>query len=1015
MFYTIKMTINMKIQHWTKAFFLFAVLAASLPGNVQAQPGIDTCGTYFYWFNSNLDSLQVYFGYSSFFPENNNNIASITWDFGDGTTAEGEPGVTHNYAQPGIYEATVSVVTESGCAGFYTEAVTVYDPDACLPLFGYSGVAGLITTFYAYSINNVQPVAWSWDFGDGTSSTEQDPIHEYSQAGSYDVTLTITGNNGCTASITQTVDVQFFPFYCNAYFYPSFPGYPTDTKTVQFQDASYNTDPLSPLNYAWDFGDGTTSTEANPLHVYQAFGTYPVTLTVSTDNCSSVFQQDLQIDTFIYTPNCQPGFTYGASYIDPWEIQFWDYSSTEDPIVDWFWNFGDGTTGTGSQVTHQYNAPGNYEVTLTITTLVCGERVIVQPIFINEYVDCYSSFATNSVIDKTISLVGYAFYDASDAQWLWNFGDGNTSDAGPEVTHTYAQGGEYDISLTTIAADGCIHTTTWPDVLIFDSTICYANFYYYINMGGTANFYNYSYLPAGGSNSWTWDFGDGSTGTGENPVHTYTEPGYYDIVLTVSNGDCSDTYTLQAYVDEWLLQQCYASWGSYIPDYNDPNTLSFSGYSFSVDPDFSLTWNLGDGTVINDANSFNHTYAADGVYTVSLIISSANCTDTSSYDVYVGSSFNPLNAFCQPSFYYYQDQALSPETVQFFSMNTFGVEWWLFPGDTTQYLWEFGDGTTSTEIYPVHEYPATGNYFVRLFVNNMLCSAADSGYIYVGNPGFGFINCMASFGFNQSPDDPMTFTFTNQSTGEIAGAVWNFGDGTSSTEMNPTHTFQEQGTYVVSLYSNTVDSCFDNTYILLTVAPNVAYPQDCQANFQALMNGNTTNFMDMSETQQGDLITSWFWDFGDGTTSTEINPVHTYPDAGNYLATLTINTLLGCSSTYQAMAMLQAGNLGPGSNLFIYTNIGTATTDKLLSGITIQPNPVSDKLRISLGDFPAANQLSYEIMSAAGVRLSGNQVPQRDVSSGIVELSDISWLPAGSYLLRLRSDEDILVKTFIKI
>jgi PKD repeat protein len=1003
----------MKILQVVKTILLFSILTVFLPGKMMAQPGIDTCGAYFYWYNSNTDSLQVYFGYSSFFPENNN-ISSITWDFGDGTTAEGEAGLTHNYAQPGTYQVTVSVVTESSCSGSYTEAVIVYDPDACLPAFSYGGNAGLITSFYAYAINNVPAVTWWWDFGDGNTSTEEYPLHEYSQEGNYDVTLTITGANGCTGSITQTVAVLSVPFFCNAYFYTNFPDYPNDTKMVQFQDASFSTNPLSPLTYAWDFGDGTTSEESNPLHQYQAFGTYPVTLTISTDDCSSVYQQILQIDTFIYIPNCQPGFTYGASYVDPWEIQFWDYSSTEDPIIDWFWNFGDGTTGTGSQVTHQFNAPGYYEVTQTITTLTCGERVIMQPVFINDYSYCFSSFASNQVSDKTISLTGYAFYDATDAQWWWDFGDGNTSNAGPEVTHTYSQGGEYDISLTTTAADGCSYTTTWPDVLIFDSTICYTNFYYYLNYGGAASFYHYSYLPAGGTNTWTWDFGDGTTGSGENPIHIYTEAGVYDVTLTAGNGDCSDTYTQQVYVDEWILQQCYASWGSYIPDYSDPNTMSFSSYSFSVDPNMSLTWDLGDGTMVNNEAYFNHTYEADGVYTVTLIVASDNCSDTSSYDVYVGSIFNPLNIFCQPDFYFYQDETQSPETVQFYSNNTFGQEWWLFPGDTTQYLWEFGDGTTSTEAYPVHEYPATGNYFVRLFVSNMLCNAADSGFIYVGNPGYGFINCVAAFGFNQSPDDPMTFSFANQSTGDIAGAAWDFGDGTTSTEINPVHTYDQQGTYIVSLYSYTTDSCYDNTNMVLTVAPNVAYPQGCQANFQAMMNGSTTNFMDMSVTQPGDLIVSYLWDFGDGTTSTEINPVHTYPDAGNYLATLTINTLLGCTSTYQAMAMLQASNLGPGSNLFIYTGAGTATSDITLSVFQIQPNPVTDILRISLTNLPSDDQVYFEIFSAAGVFMTGKQLPRRD-ASGLVELGDMSQLPAGSYILRLRSDKGATATTFVKI
>ena len=222
----------------------------------------------------------------------------------------------------------------------------------------------------------------------------------------------------------------------------------------------------------------------------------------------------------------------------------------------------------------------------------------------------------------------------------------------------------------------------------------------------------------------------------------------------------------------------------------------------------------------------------------------------------------------------------APLTVQFTDQSS---------GDINSWQWDFGDGTTSTEQNPQHTYNNPGTYTVSLTVSGPGGSDTDTqtDLITVYEP--------ITADFNGSPtsgDAPLTVTFTDQSSGTVTTWQWDFGDGATSTEQNPTHTYNSAGTYTVTLTAS--NSCDSDTktkvdYITVNEAggnPPVADFSGSPTSGEAPL---TVNFTDLSSNNP----TSWSWDFGDGGTSSEQNPTHTYNSPGTYTVSLTASNAYG--------------------------------------------------------------------------------------------------------------------------
>lgn len=202
-----------------------------------------------------------------------------TWDFGDGTTStERKP--THVYTVPGTYTVSLTVLNVAGTANVtksgYITVLPAVMPDADFAVNATSGEAPFAVQFFDTSAG--KPTSWSWDFGDGNVSSGQNPVHVYTVPETYAVTLAVKnsmGSDRASSSVTADVPVPAPPIV----------SFSTDNAsgdaplTVAFTDTSLK----SPTSWLWDFGDGNTSTEQNPVHVYSSPGAYTVSLTATND------------------------------------------------------------------------------------------------------------------------------------------------------------------------------------------------------------------------------------------------------------------------------------------------------------------------------------------------------------------------------------------------------------------------------------------------------------------------------------------------------------------------------------------------------------------------------------------------------------------------------------------------------------------------------------------------------------------------------------------------------------
>jgi PKD repeat protein len=288
-------------------------------------------------------------------------LVSWSWEFGDGNASAVQHPV-HAYGASGEYQVTLTVTDDAGASDSETKSVTVPTPGNQPPVVDFSSEADDLTvTFTDLSYDPDGTVtSWLWEFGDGNSSSDRHPVHTYGGAGTYEVTLTVTDNEGATGSETQTVSVTAPG---NLPPVADFSLEVTDL-TVAFTDQSNDPDG-SIISWYWRFGDGGVSFDSSPTHTYEEPGTYSVTLTVSDNNAGSDSETK---SVTVMAPENQPPVADFSVAVTDLTATFTDLSSDPDgSVASWLWDFGDGNSSTEQNPVHTYNAAGEYQVTLTVT------------------------------------------------------------------------------------------------------------------------------------------------------------------------------------------------------------------------------------------------------------------------------------------------------------------------------------------------------------------------------------------------------------------------------------------------------------------------------------------------------------------------------------------------------------------------------------------------------------------------------------------------------------------------
>jgi PKD repeat protein len=870
--------------------------------------------------------LQVAFTEQSSVMNPSTYATTWNWQFGDGTTftSTSSTNPTHKYNTSGSFTVNLTVTNVNGSnTKQVTNAVVVSDPAKPTVDFTPNKTSGYYSPGVPFCVlftdNTVTPdpavydTTWIWNFGEGsnvTTTTRTNPVHTYNNPGVYTVKLYVTNPVG--TSMSQKTVTLSTPPLMNVDFKANVTSgiYPL---CVQFTDLSQQAS-WYPDEYQWNFGDTKGNSSArHPVHTFDNAGTYTVTLTVHN---AAGFNTTQKIANITVLNPSAPTVNFVANKTSDWAgvpvtIKFNDTSSGLY-MSAWEWNFGDGTGNvTERNTTHTFTAAGNYTVMLTVTNPGgSSTKSVVDYIKINT-----PPLATvNFVADNTSYYYPYGlttkFNDTSSgiymSEWYWNFGDGTTSTQ-RNVTHTYSDVGNYTVTLTVKNPAGNATATKTDFIKVLFPAAPVANLTGTPLSGDISLSVKFNDTTTGlFLNAWEWNFGDGSMPvTARNTTHVYTAAGLYNVTLAVTNalGNVS-TVTKTNYINVTNPAELPPTQIKPVCNFEAnqtsgvaPMMVQFTDKSTVGQPqvwawDFGDSYNPGNGTIQNPV----HTYTKPGDYTVILTVTNAAGSNSSKKVNYIHVA-PPAPPVC--NFVGDVLDGIEPLKVNFTDLSTgYGISSW---------QWNFGDGTAnSTARNPQHTYGvnAAGLRTVTLTVTNDGGSTTCQkvGYINVRLP------AAPTADFTMSPvagTAPLQVTFTDRSTGGPLQWQWDFGDGHSSTQQNPTNTFARAGNYTVTLRASNDGgpgaACIKYVNVTDPVLPVVDFSATPTSGYYA----GTPFGVQFTDLTTGASLSSWSWNFGDNTgNSSERNPLHPYSGAGNFTVTLTVTNIVGATVTKQKVGYI---------------------------------------------------------------------------------------------------------------
>lgn len=882
-----------------------------------------------FYYYGNCTSATVNF-FDASYANGAGNVVQWWWNFDDPISGIDNnsdiQNPTHVFTAPGTYMVTHVIRNFNDCTDTIVKPVVILPPQVVQFTHSYTCIDELTHfTPDTVSINAGAVATWFWQFGDGLSSHNMYASHAYTQPGTYHVTLTITDTNNCIFTGSQDIVVNPLPFV----------NFKTDPllcedSPVQFTDLSY-----APAGYIhrweWIFGDGDTLVVNHPgspnvQHTYANPGTYAVTLKITvTDSCTAqvtnhIIVGSAPVANFSYDHNCTDNLT-----------RFTDLTQLAGSgnITGWLWNFGDPASGVANtstlqNPTHAYVSIGTYNVSLRVTTSGGCSNEVTIPVTITPAPIAEFTVQQNCTGTSTLFIPSPAIPIGSVQSWHWDFGDGTVSNL-QQPGHVYSTSGNYLVTLTITDMNGCSNFVT-HNIFIAPAPVSGFTSSQPSCSGNAINFTSVATAPLGYIVTWTWNFGDGTTQTitfpgNPNISHTYATYGQYNVTLTVvTNDGCPASRTIPVNVLQSPLAN-FSSQGSCVADPVQFTDLSQGGTIVS------WRWNFGD--LYAGANNTSmlqnpqHTYTTGGTYPVTLIAGNVNgCYDTIVKNIVITpapvANFT-FNAGC------------ANDTVHFVSSSLVNMP------AVASWLWQFGDGGTSTTSDPYHVYSAAGFYTVTLTITDTSgCVNSKTRLVPVTQAP------VASFTVSPFSCSGSPVSFNDISTtpnGSINSWHWTFDDGTDTTIYAPAnpdiqHTFAVAGIYNVSLYVTTTTGCEDD----FTLAVQVNFGPIAAFGVQGNCSGQPALFTDQSQASGGSNIIAWSWNFGDpasgSNTSSLQNPQHTYSQPGTYPVTLTVENMNGCMNvTTQNIivaspaAVAIAGNIPACYGSPVVLQIDTAVTN----------------------------------------------------------------------------------------
>ncbi len=803
----------------------------------------------------------------------------------------------------GLSDVTVAIsyyyrLPGTDCIGTDELNLTVY----ALPVPGIGGNDSICVEVPVQLTNNsIDGSGYLWEFCDGASSLEVDPVHSFIDTGYCEVSLVVTSAEGCRDSTAVQLYISG----------PPIPYFTMDTSNgcpvlpVTFTNESTG---FANIQYNWDF-QVSTSTEEQPGTVYFDQGTldtsYLITLT-ATNHCGTADYSD----TVIVFSAPQPDFL-ANQYIgcSPLTVSFNNLSLGQPDSV--FWNMGNNTFSSNWLPPDQvYLAPDTFNVAYTVTLYgfnECGmdsttQEITVKPNLVRAFFTPSANEGCEPMevsFNNTSSPDALLFYD-------WFFGDGGTSNDEHPVHVFYALDGEPTTYTVFLVADnGCGRDTMSLNIVVYPAPEVSFEVPPVSCAEAPVLFTNNSVA----TNGVLWEFGDGQTDTvSSSPYHSYLLPGTYTATLTayaIGSG-CPGSHA------EILEVRSLPSVAFTVDPLSGcpPHTINLQN---NIQDAVYFSWDFGDGNTAVGSQPGNHTYQESGFFDITL----------RGEDIF-GCSRDTVFSFIEV----YPEPEASFETVAAVPCGLpLSVCMLNSSTGASGYSWDFGDGNGSQENNPCTTYLAAGEYEIELTAQNQyLCKDISRRPLVVyDEPVAGFEV------FQQTECEDSRVLFTNQSYASDQ-AIWQANGITFDTSWNGDYIFTEPGAYQITLIAGNGSGCKDT----LLLADSILVWPTPVAGFEFMEDttGLPTTYRFLDRSSPDALV--FHWDFGDGNQSEEQEPIHRYLSSFEKTILQWVSNEYGCSDT--AIATIQLNSLGalyipnilepdgndPGKQAFLPKGIGLA-------------------------------------------------------------------------------------------
>lgn len=883
--------------------------------------------------------------YVTFTNTSTGNQDSCFWNLGINSNTSDECSPSAIFNQPGTYNVTLTIFKGNQTSNI-TKTITVFkDPISNFDATPRTGCVPFNVQFKDLSTPGDAPITnWLWDMGDGRTETGQTPLHTYTFSGNLTVSLIVKDANGCKNTLTvkdfiKKATAPVVDFTVNK----------SQTCLLPFNANFQSTVSAStPVTYKWLIGNSDTSSAPNPNYVFNSIGSYNVSLTVKDqNNCSTtktitnaVKIEEFNVDASVVSPLCTNTTTVAT------------VNSNYSPLFC-NWDFGDGTTSNQTRPTVGYTTPGTYNISMTATNTEGCRDSMRQTVVVNLAPTAgFTVDQTKSCSPFTVNFTNTSI-NAVSYQWTIKSPNGYSATS-TSINPSFAlpKKGLYDVTLIATSSTGCEDKLEIPRYIWIGSDLIAANLD--VNQGCAPLKVQFD---AGLTHNWTptsitWDFGDGTTGTGETPRHTYTTPGNYMVKVKVIYPFPCDS--LEDQLGPIHVGPRVPFNGTFDLEKVCVNKETVTYNATGGLPTTIFTWLFGDGT--GEGRDVTHIYqdpSQPNTYTVQLIADNNTCKDT--IDIkeifvaypkanfqYTSTCNSPIVKFKNLSKGYtnaiwdfgdgtslttmdidvnhtypsnltsvkviltvYNDSTgcldSMIKTIKFANIDSFRYSLsnqvgckplkvtMTAPNDTNvvNYIWALGNGTTAFGNNYTATYSNEGKYEVKLFVkyrNGCLIGSNQTDSITV-------LASHAKFDFDKSSGCvPAVFNFKDSSyskNGSIVSYNWNFGSGAAATGSTATHTFNSIGTFPVKLVVENNSGCKDSITKNVSVSLVKA---DFDVNINDVCGGKEIKFINKSSSNS----TTYLWDFGDGTTSTEQTPTHIYSQERNYTVSLKVTDGVGC-------------------------------------------------------------------------------------------------------------------------